>query len=221
MIHNCTITKVRLKLKMTTQVEKAMLFAAKKHRFQRRKSDNSSYIIHPFDVYERLLNSGITDQDILIAGLLHDTIEDTDTTEEEILANFGPRITSIVAEVTDDKRLAKDERKRLQIKNAPGKSTEAKHVKLADKLSNLTGFFQPNGVPKGWTQKRVQGYIVWAWTVIAGMRGTNEVLEKELDELFKSELTVDGVSFVALPEKAKDMDTILQEYLQDMAKASD
>lgn len=202
------------------KVIKAMLFAADKHKFQRRKSDGSSYIVHPFGVYKRLVNAGVYDTDVLVAAILHDTVEDTDTTMEEINENFGSRVASIVDQVTDDKSLSKDKRKRLQIAHAPSKSKEAKLVKLADKLDNMSGFFKENGIPQGWSRERVQGYIVWAWTVISCMRGINSKLEAQLDELFKSTLVVDGVEFVALPTSAKETQEILDSYLADMAKAT-
>ena len=69
---------------MTEKIVKAMVFAANKHRYQLRKSDDSSYIIHPFNVERKLYNAGIRDEDVRIAAILHDTVEDTDTTIEEI-----------------------------------------------------------------------------------------------------------------------------------------
>ncbi|XP_033108566.1 guanosine-3',5'-bis(diphosphate) 3'-pyrophosphohydrolase MESH1-like, partial [Anneissia japonica] len=115
------------------------------------------------------------------AALLHDTVEDTDTTFEEIEAAFGTEVKSIVAEVTDDKSLPKMERKRLQIENAPKKSMKAKLVKLADKLYNLRDL--ERSTPKGWTRERVDDYFLWAGRVVDGLRGTNKQLEDELDKL--------------------------------------
>ena len=86
-------------------------------------------------------------------------------------------------EVTDDKSLSKQERKRLQIEHAPHKSHKAKLVKLADKLYNLRDLSR--AVPEGWTDERVQEYFVWASKVVAGLRGTNQRLEESLDALFK------------------------------------
>lgn len=71
------------------------------------------------------------------AALLHDTVEDTATTLAELEERFGAAVRRVVEEVTDDKRLPKAERKRLQIERAPTCSRRAKLVKLADKLHNL------------------------------------------------------------------------------------
>jgi guanosine-3',5'-bis(diphosphate) 3'-pyrophosphohydrolase len=117
----------------------ASAFAAHKHRDQRRKgAEASPYINHPIAVTNVLTNeAGITDSTVLVAALLHDTIEDTDTTVEELQAQFGPEVASIVVEVTDDKSLPKQDRKRLQIEHAATLSDQAKLVKLADKICNL------------------------------------------------------------------------------------
>ena len=74
---------------------------------------------------------------MIVGAILHDTVEDTDTSLDEIEAVFGKPVRDIVAEVTDNKDLAKEERKRLQIVHSPHKSPRAKLVKLADKLYNL------------------------------------------------------------------------------------
>ncbi|MBW8734911.1 MAG: bifunctional (p)ppGpp synthetase/guanosine-3',5'-bis(diphosphate) 3'-pyrophosphohydrolase, partial [Asticcacaulis sp.] len=127
---------------MTTDTAKliaAVHFAADKHRYQRRKdTDATPYINHPVALAHILVDEGgIEDTDVLCAALLHDTVEDTDTTPEEIAARFGPRIAAIVMEVTDDKSLPGAARKQAQIDHAPHISLEAKLVKLADKISNL------------------------------------------------------------------------------------
>jgi len=99
--------------------------------------------------------------------------------ENQIIFKFS----SIVSEVTDDKSLPKQQRKNLQVINAPHKSPEAKLVKLADKLYNLRDLNRCT--PTGWTEKRVKEYFVWAFKVVEGLRGTNEKLEKQLDLLFE------------------------------------
>ena len=114
----------------------ALSFAAHKHRDQRRKDvDASPYINHPISLADILTNEGgISDVDVICAALLHDTIEDTDTTTEELEAAFGTVITLIVVEVSDDTSLPRLERKRLQIEHAAHASDKAKLVKLADKI---------------------------------------------------------------------------------------
>jgi hypothetical protein len=114
-----------------------------------------------------------------MGGLLHDTLEDTDATYEDLEQRFGPEVAALVAEVTDDKSLPKEERKRLQITKTPGKSRRAKLLKLADKTSNLRGLMQ--SPPVGWTQARLRDYVVWAEEVVRSCRGLNPELEAAFD----------------------------------------
>ncbi|KAG5270176.1 hypothetical protein AALO_G00189630 [Alosa alosa] len=160
-------------------------FAADKHRNQRRKDhEETPYINHPIGVARILSHEGgITDIVVLQAALLHDTVEDTDTTIDELESIFGPTVARIVQEVTDDKSLPKQERKRLQVEHAPHCSQQAKLVKLADKLYNLRDLNRCT--PKGWTAERVQEYFEWAVKVVKGLRGTNSALEDLLDQLFR------------------------------------
>ena len=162
---------------------KAVAFAATKHSKQRRKDvDESPYINHPIALADVLANEGgIVDNDVLCAAVLHDTIEDTETTESELIDNFGNRIASIVLEVTDDKRLAKNVRKQRQIEHASQVSHEAKLVKLADKISNLRDIL--SSPPKDWEPERKQAYFEWANQVAAGLKGTNPRLERIFAEL--------------------------------------
>jgi GTP diphosphokinase / guanosine-3',5'-bis(diphosphate) 3'-diphosphatase len=159
----------------------ASAFAAHKHRDQRRKgAEASPYINHPIAVANVLANeAGITDPIILAAALLHDTIEDTDTTPEELEAAFGRDITGIVVEVTDDKSLLKHERKRLQIEHAATLSIEAKLVKLADKICNVRDMSQ--SPPIGWTAERKDEYFDWAKQVVDQLRCVSPQLEKLFD----------------------------------------
>src|SRR5260221_4580419 len=107
---------------------KALAFAAHKHRDQRRKDAQASpYINHPIALADVLVNEGgVTDFEVLCAALLHDTVEDTATTHEELVDAFGSRIARIVAGVTDDQDLPKQGRKPLQIQHKPRHSPEAK-----------------------------------------------------------------------------------------------
>lgn len=163
---------------------KALDFAAIKHKDQRRKDPNETpYINHPIGVAQIISKeANITDTDILIAAILHDTVEDTDTTLEEIQDLFGSKIRNIVFEVTDDKASSKDARKQAQIDKSPFASYEAKIVKLADKLYNLRDLERQT--PVGWTEERVQEYFVWASRVCDGIRGVCKSLDKSLDIMF-------------------------------------
>ncbi|KAG9290829.1 hypothetical protein G9A89_010978 [Geosiphon pyriformis] len=160
-------------------------FAAKKHSFQRRKDPQQSpYINHPIGVAKNLTDAGIYDLATLQAAILHDTVEDTDTTLEEIDQYFGKVVRNIVEECTDNKDLPKDERKRLQIENTPFKSDKAKAVKLADKLYNLRDL--QRAVPIGWSFQRVQEYFIWAKRVTDGAKGVNQTLESQLENLYEN-----------------------------------
>ena len=161
----------------------AASFAAKKHRGQKRKGAiEEPYINHPLEVANLLANVGkVEDYDILIAAVLHDTIEDTETTKEEIAELFGTRVSEMVSEVTDDKSLPKAARKQKQIEHAPHLSTGAKHIKLGDKSSNIRDVTE--NPPDFWSDERRLEYILWGEKVIAGVRGVNENLEQYFDEL--------------------------------------
>lgn len=162
----------------------ALAFAAAKHRNQRRKDvDASPYINHPIALARVLsVEAGIHDETVIAAALLHDTIEDTETTYDELLARFGPAVASIVAEVTDDKNLAKAERKALQVAHAPHMPQGAKWVKLADKTCNLRDV--ASAPPAGWPLRRRQAYFDWAKAVIDGVRGTHPQLEALFDTAY-------------------------------------
>ncbi|CAN8064239.1 unnamed protein product [Agarophyton chilense] len=164
---------------------KAMDYSTEKHRDQKRKnSKKHPYICHPVRVAKRLLvDGGVSDISTLVAALLHDTVEDTDATLEEIDELFGAHIAQLVDEVSDDKSLPKEIRKRNQIEHAPHISPEAKAIKLADKLDNLTELVDI--APIGWDEERVVKYFDWAEAVVQGLRGVNSVLERQLDEIFQ------------------------------------
>lgn len=162
---------------------KAASFAARKHTGQTRKGDDAApYINHPLEVANLLANVGnIEDFDVLIAAILHDTVEDTGTKKEEIEELFGTRVASIVMEVTDDKSLPKAERKQKQVEHAPHISHGAKQLKMGDKISNITDVMK--NPPAGWSKERRLEYIEWGERVMAGLRGANEDLEKYFDKL--------------------------------------
>ncbi|KDR22143.1 HD domain-containing protein 3 [Zootermopsis nevadensis] len=164
---------------------KCINFAAIKHKNQRRKDpEKTPYINHPIGVARILTEEGnVRDVEVIQAALLHDTVEDTDTSFDEIEAEFGVNVCQLVREVTDDKHLPKAERKRLQIEHAAVSSPGAKLVKLADKLYNLRDLERAS--PEGWAPERVQEYFDWAQKVVNGLRGTNKDIEDSLDEIFK------------------------------------
>jgi len=172
---------------------KAFRFSAGKHRNQRRKdSVKSPYINHPIEVAQLLWEvGGVRDISVLLAAILHDTIEDTNTVPDEIRDNFGDEVLSFVLEVTDNKSLPKTERKRLQIENALHKSVGAKLIKLADKSCNVRDLLALP--PENWSLERRQEYLLWTEQVVAGLRGTNAALEEYYDRELASGKTLLGI----------------------------
>ena len=162
----------------------ALAFAAYKHRLQRRKDpDASPYINHPIGLAHVLCDeAGITNARILAAAVLHDTIEDTETTYEELRERFGKAVAGVVREVSDDKTLAKVERKRLQIEHAEHLSRRARLVKLADKICNVRDV--ASNPPHDWSLARRREYFDWAKAVVDRIRGTNRKLEAAFDDAY-------------------------------------
>jgi guanosine-3',5'-bis(diphosphate) 3'-pyrophosphohydrolase len=163
---------------------KALTFAARKHRDQRRKDARASpYINHPIALADVLVNeAGVTDVEVLCAALLHDTIEDTETTPGELEREFGRDIADLVAELTDNKMLRKRTRKRMQIAHAASASRQAKLVKLADKICNLRDITARP--PANWGVERRREYFDWAKTVVDRLRGTDPKLEAAFDRAY-------------------------------------
>jgi (p)ppGpp synthase/HD superfamily hydrolase len=170
-----------------TLVLSAADFAAVRHRDQRRKgSDREPYVNHLIEVAHHLSKSADGHDPVLLAaGFLHDTVEDTDTTLGELDALFGPDIAHVVAEVTDDKTLRKDERKRLQVATITTKSRRAQLLSIADKTANLRSLVRD--APTDWTRGRIVEYGAWAERVVGQIRGQDAYLDgvvrAALDEL--------------------------------------
>ncbi len=164
-------------------VLRAAAFAAHKHRDQRRKdAEASPYINHPLGLATILASHGVLDPVTLCAALLHDTIEDTATTGDELAREFGADVRSVVDEVTDDTSLPKADRKRLQIEHAAHISERAKLVKLADKISNVGDVAAHP--PDRWDLARRQAYFDWAKAVVDELRGVHPALEATFDAAY-------------------------------------
>jgi len=163
---------------------RAASFAAERHRDQRRKGvEETPYVNHPLAVARALCDEGgVTDAELLAAALLHDTIEDTPTTPEELRREFGPRIAAIVVEVTDDKKLSKATRKRLQVDHAAQASADAQQIKIADKLCNLRDIL--SSPPSDWPQFRKHQYFDWAKEVVDQVRDSNPRLARLFDDAY-------------------------------------
>ena len=178
-------------------VLKAAEFAAHKHRNQRRKgASQRPYIGHCIEVARLVADVGkVEDANVLAAALLHDTVEDTDTTREELREEFGQVIDDIVAEVTDDKTLDSAVRKDAQVAHAPNLTAGAKVIKLADKISNVREI----GVdPPSWTIERRRDYFAWAARVVAAIGSVNP----ELEGLFAS--TLETATRILAAQTAED-----------------
>jgi guanosine-3',5'-bis(diphosphate) 3'-pyrophosphohydrolase len=167
-----------------SEILAAAMFAADKHACQRRKGDlQEPYINHLLEVAHLIAtHTDPPDQTAIIAGLLHDTVEDTNTTVEELEERFGAEVAGLVLEVTDDKTLPKQERKALQIRNAPKKSARAQVIKLADKISNLRSILETP--PANWSYQRKREYFDWAKQVIDGLGDPNPRLKAEFDRIY-------------------------------------
>jgi guanosine-3',5'-bis(diphosphate) 3'-pyrophosphohydrolase len=159
-------------------------FAATRHREQRRKdARNSPYINHPLRVaYLLACVGGVDDAEIIAAALLHDTVEDTATSLDEIAHAFGPRVRDLVAEVSDERGLSAAQRKQAQIAHAPALSTGAALIKLGDKTSNIRDIV--DSPPQGWSVERRRAYLDWAEAVIDACPRVNA----ELEALFRDTL---------------------------------
>ena len=169
----------------TVLITHALRFAAERHSGQRRKGQaKEPYVNHLAEVAELVADATEgKDANLIAAALLHDTIEDTETSSDELVAIFNSDIAQLVADVTDDKSLPKQDRKTLQVINAPGQNMRAKLLKLADKTSNLRSL--ANSPPENWNTERKQAYIDWAIKVAAGLEGVNPWLEERFDDALR------------------------------------
>lgn len=179
---------------------KVICFAAEKHRYQHRKDGMTPYINHPIEVAKLLIEYGETDLVLLSAALLHDTIEDTNATKDDILKLFGEDVLKVVLEVTDEKNLSRPERKKLQVEHAATLSRKGKLLKLADKICNISDLM--SCPPEGWTDDRKIQYFKWSRQVVDQLRGVNPELEKHFDNkirqgsmLFGNSLTLNTDPF--------------------------
>lgn len=158
----------------------AVSFAAEKHKLQlRTNTEKTPYIIHPLGVTEQLMRIGhVYDVDVLVAALLHDVLDDTGTTVQEISGYFGDKVAAYVQEVTGDMKLSSKERKKMQIIHAFNQSKGATFIKLSDKLHNLNTLMQDP--PAGWSQERMDQYFQWAQAVVDNLPDVNKPLKEEV-----------------------------------------
>lgn len=166
----------------------ALAFSAEKHKYQRRKGNfKIPYINHPIKVCQLLINCGETDLIMLTAALLHDVLEDTDTSYHEIEEHFGKEVALIVQEVTDDMQLPKRIRKQLQIEKAPLFSTSAKLIKIADKTCNMHDLIN---YPIYWTKKRKREYFEWSKQVFDLCKNINHKLDESFNKVYEDGMKI-------------------------------
>jgi guanosine-3',5'-bis(diphosphate) 3'-pyrophosphohydrolase len=165
------------------QLSKAIVFAAQCHTGQYRKDGKTPYINHPLEVMNLVVsNVEHPESDVLVAAVLHDVVEDTNVTLAEIRIMFGVHVAKLVAELTDDKTLTKEERKRVQLEEVHTLSEEGKLLRLCDKICNVYDILY--APPGNWDIKRRMDYLRWAKAVVDKIRGTHKVLEMRFDELY-------------------------------------
>jgi (p)ppGpp synthase/HD superfamily hydrolase len=168
------------------QITRAADYAARQHIGQKRKGVKAEPYINHLTEVATLLAEATDGQDpvLVMGGLLHDTVEDTETTYDDLARQFGPEVAALVAEVTDDKSLPQKERKRLQVEHAPHLSHRAKLLKIADKTSNLRGLI--TSTPAGWSAERLADYVDWSEQVVHSCRGLNAKLEAVYDQAYQA-----------------------------------
>jgi (p)ppGpp synthase/HD superfamily hydrolase len=165
---------------MLSDLFRALQFAAERHSAQRRKGPGAEpYINHLLEVGFLLSDiAQVQDQEVLIAGVLHDAVEDTETSQSEIAELFGSRVSQLVAAVTDDKSLPKAERKQLVLDHLASADEAVKLIKLADLCSNISS------VPTDWPTERIREYLAWAGQAAALCAGVSA----PLDDLFDTRM---------------------------------
>jgi (p)ppGpp synthase/HD superfamily hydrolase len=167
-------------------ISEAADVAARRHSGMARKGrGNEPYINHLAEVANLLATvTDGADAELVAAAWLHDTIEDTEITREELAQKFGGRVADLVAEVTDDMSLPKQQRQLKQIEDAPHKSPGAKLIKVADKISNIRARIVPE--PSSEERADLAAYAIWAEKVVAGCRGVNPKLDAKFDETVRA-----------------------------------
>jgi (p)ppGpp synthase/HD superfamily hydrolase len=170
-------------LAMLTQ---AYDLAARAHAGQRRKGIDVPYINHPCAVAAMTAEAlGHDDIEAIAAAVLHDVLEDTEVTEPELAARFGPRVTALVKELTDAPDwldLPLLDRKARQAEKMARGSIEARVIKIADQLSNIGDLCMAFGA---WPQAHNRAYLAGAQTVVDACRGVAPRLEAAFDAVAK------------------------------------
>lgn len=205
------LTKLNRGNNSMEKYSRAVLFATIVHGSQQRKIGNMPFITQPIGVANYAINCGVIDIDVIIACVLHDVVnyennssyqlyEETSVTIDDIERYFGKRVGDIIREVSDDKSLSEVERKRKQIESIQSMSKEAITVKACDMLYNLKDLI---AFPI-WNLEKIRGYFIWKYLIYFEMIGTlDHAIEMELQKVFESKITMDGVEYLVIPDKYK------------------
>jgi (p)ppGpp synthase/HD superfamily hydrolase len=218
--YNQIIEFCLVKKKLDQVLAKAYRVAAQKHTGQIRgilkinlmgttKEIKEPYINHPIDVANLLTKAG-ADMITIIAGVLHDTIEDTILNKEEMCAMFGKNITDIVLECTDVKTKTADEKKIIQRENMSKSSPEAQLVKLADKYSNVRDLLKRP--PSGWNKAESKGYVYWCYAIWKEATIKNEFFNRKYEKLFKDHNIVEL--------EPSELEKVINEYYNNISKSN-
>jgi len=176
--------ELAISISAVQRILEAAQFAARHHATQKRKGEaGEPYINHLIEVAELIVsNSDLLDTNLVMAAFLHDVVEDTAVTPQELEQRFGHDVLSLVMEVTDDKSLPKEMRKAKQIENAHQQSPRAQILKLADKISNLRALL--SSPPANWSVQRKLEYFEWARAVVSRLTDPNPALKAEFDRTY-------------------------------------
>ena len=176
--------ELAISISAVQRILEAAQFAARHHATQKRKGEaGEPYINHLIEVAELIVsNSDLLDVNLVMAAFLHDVVEDTAVTPQELEQRFGHDVLSLVMEVTDDKSLPKEMRKAKQIENAHQQSPRAQILKLADKISNLRALL--SSPPANWSVQRKLEYFEWARAVVSRLTDPNPALKAEFDRTY-------------------------------------
>lgn len=165
---------------------RAVRFAVRKHKGQLRGDGKTPYIAHPLKVAHILRqHANVNDPHVLAAAVLHDTLEDTDTSYDELRSLFGAEVADVVLEVTNDNTLPKPQQKQAQIDKAPTLSARASQVKIADKIANLADIIQ---APPAWSPERKRAYYEHARAVVDNMREPHPLLRELFEMVYREGL---------------------------------
>ncbi len=162
---------------------RALHLAIQSHHGQQRGEPDGTvpYVLHPFRVAELVRRTvGDDDPELIAAALLHDVIEDSGARFDEVERACGPRVARIVAELTNDSRLPKSRRHEEMFQRLASASTEARLIKLADRIDNL------RHLGASFDRARRERFVEESRRVLAVLEGTCPELERELDELLRT-----------------------------------